>query len=396
MGKIGIYGGSFNPPHKGHILAAAAFQQELGLDRLLLVPAAMPPHKAMPDGSPDGEIRLQMLKLAAEELPFAEVLDLELRREGPSYTVDTLRQLRQQYPEDQLFLCMGTDMLQSFSQWRQPEEICRMATLVMAHRVEPDQEQLRRCTEDVRTAYGADPVLICNDAFEISSTTVRRLLVVGGAEDYLQPEVFRYIQEHGLYGTGKNRKQLPFEELKAESLALHKQKRVPHVIGCSETAAELAKLYGVNEEDAARAGILHDVTKALDGTEQLRLCERYGMIISDFERQYTKLLHAVTGAAVAKYVFGENEAVCQAIRWHTSGRAGMTTLEKILYIADYMEPNRDFPQVEELRKLAYEDLDRAVLMGLEMTVEHLKRQGQPLGHYSREAIEDLTAGKEQQ
>ncbi len=394
MGKIGIYGGSFNPPHKGHVLAAAAFRQKLGLDRLLLVPAALPPHKEMPDGSPDGQSRLQMLQLAAEELPFAEVSDLELRREGPSYTVDTLRQLKEQYPDDQLYLCMGTDMLRSFSQWRQPEEICRMATLVMAHREEPDHEELQRCAEEIRAAYGADLVLIGNNVLEISSTTVRRLLVLGGAEEYLQPQVLRYIQEHCLYGVGKNRKNLPFEELRKESLALHKKKRVPHVIGCSETAAELAKLYGVNEEDAARAGILHDITKALDGTEQLRLCERYGMIIDDFERQYTKLLHAVTGAAVAKYVFGENEAVCQAIRWHTSGRAGMTTLEKILYIADYMEPNRDFPQVEELRQLAHEDLDRAMLMGLGMTVEHLKRQGQPLGHRSREAMEDLTMGKE--
>ena len=145
--------------------------------------------------------------------------------------------------------------------------------------------------------------------------------------------------------------------------------------------------------DAERAGILHDVTKALTGADQLRLCERYGIITSEFDRTHTKLLHAVTGAAVAKEVFGENEAVCRAIRWHTSGRANMSVLEKIIYIADYMEPNRDFPGVDRLRELAFSDLDAAMLLGLQMTAEHLQRQGAEMGRHSIEAIEHLTAKK---
>ena len=93
-------------------------------------------------------------------------------------------------------------------------------------------------------------------------------------------------------------------------------------------------------------------------------------------------------------MFGESEAVCQAIRWHTSGKADMTTLEKIIYVADYMEPNRDFPGVEKLRKLAYTDLDEALLLGLTMTAEHLKRQGAIMGRHSLEAMAFLTQGKE--
>ena len=84
MAKIGIYGGSFNPPHLGHIQAAKSFQEELGLDKLLIIPAAEPPHKQLPSGSPDAQTRLEMVRLAAAELPFAEVDDLELRREGPA------------------------------------------------------------------------------------------------------------------------------------------------------------------------------------------------------------------------------------------------------------------------------------------------------------------------
>jgi len=394
MAKIGIYGGSFNPPHLGHILAAKEFQRTLNLDLLLFVPAATPPHKMLHPNSPDAKTRLHLLQLAAQELPFARVDDLELHREGASYTVDTLKALRANYPEDDLYLCMGTDMFQSFDSWYQPKEICSMAKIAMAHRADTDEEELQELAKTFRKKYGTKPELICNEFLEVSSTQVRRLLILGGAEDFLAPAVLAEIRIRGLYGTGCSRKDLPFEQLKQESLSLHKQSRIAHVVGCSETARELAILHGEDPDAAERAGILHDITKALNGCDQLRLCEKYGITISDFDRKHTKLLHAVTGAAVAEHVFGESEAVVQAIRWHTSGKADMTTLEKIIYIADYIEPNRDFPGVEKLRKLAKTDLDAAMLMGLNMAVEHVRRQGAIVGVHSLEAIAFLTKGKE--
>jgi len=393
MARIGIYGGSFNPPHLGHILAAKEFQRMLKLDRLLLIPAAIPPHKELPQGSPDAETRAELVRLAFRDLPYAQVSDLELRREGASYTVDTLQALRADYPEDELFLCMGTDMLESFASWRQPEQIVSMAHIAVAYRANGDQEKLQAHVHAFRENFAADPVLVENDFIDISSTHVRRLLILGGAAEFVAPQVLDKIRKEGLYGTKENRKNLPFEELKEQSLRLHKHKRKAHVVGCSETAKELALLHGADPVDAERAGILHDITKALTGDDQLRLCEEYGIIISDFEREHTKLLHAVTGAAVAQKLFGENEAVCQAIRWHTSGRADMTTLEKIIYVADYMEPNRDFPGVERLRELAHTDLDAALLMGLQMTQEHLKNQKAKIGRHSLEAIEFLTSKK---
>ena len=140
MARIGIYGGSFNPPHLGHILAAREFQRALKLDVLLLIPASIPPHKVLPVGSPDGQTRMRMLELAAAELPFAQIDDLELRREGASYTVQTLQTLRERYPADELFLCVGTDMFLSFDSWYQPAKICELATIAMAHRADCDEE----------------------------------------------------------------------------------------------------------------------------------------------------------------------------------------------------------------------------------------------------------------
>ena len=113
------------------------------------------------------------------------------------------------------------------------------------------------------------------------------------------------------------------------------------------------------------------------------------MMLYDFERKNAKLLHAKTGAAVAERVFGESPEVCKAIRWHTTGRAGMNTLEKIIYLADYMEPNRDFPGVEKLRAAAQTDLDAAVVLGLEMSVEQLRERGREVDENSLAALKEL-------
>ena len=155
---------------------------------------------------------------------------------------------------------------------------------------------------------------------------------------------------------------------------------------------KLAEQYGANVTDAARAGLLHDVTKALPPELQLQLCREYGIPLDPFSRDNPKTLHATTGAWVAKRIFGENEAVFQAIASHTTGCGHMNTLQKIIYIADYMEPNRDFPGVERLRAAVDRDLDLAVLLGLEMTVEMLRHQGRRVARDSLEAIESLRAG----
>lgn len=383
MARIGIFGGSFNPPHRGHLLAAREFQRALNLDTVLFVPAATPPHKVLPPDTPDAAQRLELLRLAVQELPFARIEDLELRRPGVSYTVDTVRQLRESYPGDELYLLMGTDMFRSFESWYQPDAIASMARIVMAHRTDSDETAQ---AEAFKARFGVEPILVSNDFVEVSSTQVRRLLVLGGAEIYLPHTVYQEILKRGLYGTDRSRIDLSFDRLRGESLLLHKEKRVKHVLGCSQTAWELARLHGADPEAARRAGILHDVTKALSGSDQLLLCRVYGIELDAFEREHPKLLHAVTGAAVAERVFGESPEVVQAIRWHTSGKADMTTLEKIIYVADYMEPNRDFPGVERLRQLAWSDLDAALYLGLSMAVEHVRSQGEIVGRHSLEAM----------
>ena len=388
MERIGIYGGTYSPPHIGHLRAAEYAIDALGLDRLLLIPTGVSPHKAMSSGATSAD-RLEMLRLSALGIEKAEVCDMELRREGASYTVDTLRTLKGENPGAELVLLMGTDMFLSFMTWREPESIMKLATLAVFFRGEKGEKGRIDEQKAFLEALGAKIELVENPVTAVSSTDLRRMLIFGCADSFLMPGVGDYIRSHGLYGTGRDRKNLSMEELEAEVISLLNPNRVAHVLGCRNAAIELARLYGENEVDAARAGLLHDVTKAIDGPLQLTLCAEYGIVLDTFSQRFPKTLHALTGSLVAERIFGENANVVSAICHHTTGRANMTLLEKIIYIADYIERNRDFPGVEEMRAMAYEDLDAAVLMGLESAVAHVKRQGQDLAPATLEALEYL-------
>lgn len=368
--RIGIYGGTFSPPHKGHIHAAEMAAKQLDLDRLLLIPAACPPHKCLEADAPAPQARLEMLRIAAWSLPVAEVLDIELRRGGKSYTVDTIEALRAQYPQAEFFLLMGGDMLFSFERWYRFREILQQVTLAPFARTEAEAEQVRAFGAELQARYGASVETVRNDAVEISSTRLRELFPQRGGLIYMQEPVYAYIIKNRLYGAKPD-----FAWLREQSQLWLKPKRVPHVLGCEEEAVRLARRWGADEEEARTAGILHDITKKFDRDAQLLLCEKYGIMIDAIERAEAKLLHSKTGAAVAKHLFGVSDAVFTAINWHTTGRGNMSLLEKVVYMADYIEPTRDFEGLEALRAMSYQDLDQAMIMGLEMSVEDMKGRG---------------------
>ncbi len=386
MERIGIYGGTFNPPHIGHIQAAKAAVTALNLETLILIPDRIAPHKVIPSGSPNPQQRLEMVRIAAQDSPRMEVSDLELNREGVSYSYETVLEMKARYPEKEIVLLMGTDMFLSFHTWRNPEIILENASLGVFYRGEKGETAAIEAKKAEMEQQGHTVYLVKNDVVNISSTQMRRLLAFRCAGEFLPEGVLDYIREKRLYDTRTDWKNLPMGELEQVVVSLLNPNRVAHVLGCRDTAVELAKRWGADETDAARAGILHDITKAIDGPLQLTLCSAYGKILSDFSKRYPKTLHALTGSLVAQRIFGENEAVVSAIEHHTTGKAGMNLLETIIYVADYMEPNRNFPGVEQLRELAFSDIRAALKLGLEMTLEHLKRQGSEVSPESREAL----------
>ncbi len=393
--KIGVYGGTFNPPHLGHVTAARAVFELLKLDLLLLVPDGQPPHKMLPPGSPSPEQRLEMTRLAGEQLGLGEkvrTLDLELKREGRSYTAETLRQLHQQYPEDELWLLMGTDMFLTLQAWREPGEILSLAGIAAFGRTEEDTEELFSVQRDY--LYRTYPqarifTLTIPGVVDVSSTELRTMLARGEGGNLLPPAVYGYILREGLYDTRADLKHLPLRTLRPVALSYLKHKRIPHVLGTEQEAIRLAERYGADVEKARVAALLHDCTKRLDMEEQLALCRQYGIQLDALEQQALKLLHAKTGAAIARDVFGVDDEIYRAIWWHTTGHASMTLLEKIMYLADYIEPSRDFPGVDKLRAVCYKDLDEGLLMGLEMTIEEMTSMGNPVHHATIEARDAL-------
>ncbi len=390
--KIGIYGGTFDPIHRGHIAAAKAAMEQLQLDRLLLIPANVPPHKELSRGSASGQDRFEMAALATAELgPRAEVLDVELHRTGKSYTSDTLRLLKVQYPEDELWLLMGTDMFLSLHTWHEPEVIMSLASIGAFSRTETGEDEAFAAQKaHLETTFGAKVATLANPhVVEVSSTEIRAELAHGKGREALTDPVWGYIQRQGLYGVDVNLKSLTVDELRLIALSYLKPKRMPHVLGTEQEAIHLAKLYGVDVEEAQVVALLHDCTKKLTIEEQMALCEKYDVTLDDLQRKALKLQHAITGAEIARHVFGVSDAVYEAIRWHTTGKPNMTKLEKVIYLADYIEPNRDFPGVDELRKAVWEDLDRGLLLGLESSIEEMIQWGNPVHHDTLEARDYL-------
>lgn len=388
--KIGIYGGTFNPPHLGHMEAARSAIAALGLDKLILIPAAIPPHKKLPEATPEAGHRVEMTKLMADSMlmpKVVEVSSMELEREGKSFTADTLSLIREQYPEDELWLLMGTDMFLTLQYWREPERICQLAGICAFGRTEQDGEDVfAPQREFLQEKFGARiTTIVLPGLVEISSTELREQLERGEGEKYLAPAVYGYILMNRLYGTYADLEHLEIPELRACSYSMVQQKRVRHIRGTEEEAMRLAKHWGANVLLAQRAGILHDCTKYLELKEHKEICQKYGVELDELEQVAVKLLHSKTGACIAKYVFGESDEVYDAIFWHTTGKADMTLLEKILYMADYIEPNRDFEGVEELRAMAYADLDKAMLMGIEATIEDMMERGNPIHKNTQQA-----------
>ena len=292
MKRIGIYGGTFNPPHLGHVRGARFAMSALQLHKLLVIPTNISPHKQLPADTPTPQQRYEMTKIAFSEICGAEVSDMELKRQGASYTFETVEAVKDIYPDAEIVLFMGTDMFLSFLEWKNPGKIMEDASLAVFYRGDKgEKEAVAQQAENLRQ-MGATVYLVDNPVTMISSTDLRRLITFNCTAEFLSKDVMDYIRKEKLYGIDKPRKQLSMEQLEQEVVSLLKPNRVAHVLGCRIAAIDLAKHWGADPVDAARAGLLHDITKALDGPLQLTLCQEYGILLDNFSAENPKTLHA--------------------------------------------------------------------------------------------------------
>jgi nicotinate-nucleotide adenylyltransferase len=195
--RVGILGGTFNPPHIGHLVCAQEAYRELELNRVLLIPARIPPHKPV-EHEPGAHHRLELCRVAVAEDDRFEVSDLELRRDGPSYTVDTLEELSTEAPNNELFLIVGGDIAAGLPRWREPERVLELATLSIARRRGTARSSIDTALGRLR---GGDRARFFQmPRIGVSSTMVRRRVRSGQPIRYLVPDaVAAYIERHGLY-----------------------------------------------------------------------------------------------------------------------------------------------------------------------------------------------------
>ena len=373
MSRTVLYGGTFNPIHRGHLNICLRAREAVEADEVLLMPAAQPPHKFAGCLAPDQD-RLALCRLAVQGQDFLRVSDYEIRRGGRSYTVDTLRYLLAERPGEELWLLIGTDMFLTFTQWREWEEIGRMATLLVASREEGDRERL--LDQQQRLAErGVRSRLLQNPPMPMSSTQIREELRRDGTTGKVCPQVLVYIREKALYLH-------PPEELdylRRDSRPLMTDYRYRHSRGVEKQAVKMARRFGADQRKAALAGILHDVCKDMPKGALLQNILESGIINGIDFKASPQLIHSYAGALyLQSHMDIHDTEVIEAVRYHTTARAGMSLLETVVYLADLTSEDREYPDVGEMRRLCDTDLRKAMIHALTHTVKELTRRQKPI------------------
>ncbi len=379
--RIGLFGGSFDPVHSEHTALARAAIDSLSLDKLFVLPAHTPPHKRGKTLS-EGRRRLEMCRLAFADLPQAEVSDYEIKRGGTSYTYLTCRHFKELYPTAELYFLVGTDMLRDFPTWKNPEMILSTATLAVCARAEK-ADWLERERAAFANRFHTDFAVIGYHGAPVSSTEIRVLAGAGmRLTPYVSEAVERYIYERKLYDAA----------FAKEALALEKPTRAAHSVRVAVAAAKRGAQLPVSERKVIRAALLHDCAKNLSADSPLL---RGFALRKEWGEVPEQVLHQFTGAYVAENAFGvRDREVLNAIRFHTSGRARISTLGALIFLADMIEEERAYEGVEILRELYWQEVPKREAQtalftcleeALRQTIAYLEEKGKRVYPLTRRA-----------
>lgn len=379
---IAVVGGTFDPIHYGHFHLGRAALASLPLDEVWFMPSGSNNYRSVLGLRAEKRHREAMVKLAIageEKFVFS---DWECAQAGSTYTSRTFAQLNALYPEVTWYYVVGADTLHSLKYWEEPELICNSVVLLVAGRGEQvADEELKATAQTLRTRYGADIRFIPWEDMPVSSTQVRSSYRDKKLQkEDLPPKVFDYMEAHHLYQSLEwlSDQQIlercdatPEEKEIYDRLAIMlTPQRLRHSLGVMHMAMLLADGYrNVSLEQARLAGLLHDC-----GRTENNVLNALG--------------HAPAGAQLARRMFGiRDEAVLSAIRWHTTGRPGMTELEKVIFVADYIEPFRgQMVNLDKARRIAYTDLDQAVTFMGESTIRYLESRGEDIDPITLETV----------
>ena len=326
--KIALFGGSFDPFHSDHLKMIKLVKECCDIQEVWIIPTNQNPFKTR-KLSPITD-RLNMIKLAIQGLDYVKINDLELKNNAPSITYQTVKTLHEQDPTNQFYFMIGSDQLDSLDKWNNINELVKLQTFIIFERNHWD------VTPEILTKYQAISVTFKNNTY-LSSTLVRE----GKNLDLQLPAINNYINDHLLYLEERIRDQMD-------------EKRYFHCLNVGKKAQELAIIHHLDDHKALIAGTFHDVTKRWSEEHQR------DMLIEYWPEGLTEPVptwHSYTGFLHLKYdLLFTDEEILNAVKWHTVGHPEMTLFEMLIFIADKISAERNYPGVEELRKLANEDL----------------------------------------
>ncbi|AWX69688.1 nicotinate-nucleotide adenylyltransferase [[Mycoplasma] anseris] len=325
--RIGIFGGSFNPIHKGHILIAKEAIKKLNLDKLLFIPAYQNPFKDL-KGYVDVEHRINMIKMVLEDK--MEICDFEAKRKTKSYTIDTVNYLSQKYKNDQLFLLIGSDNIPKLNKWEGIKEIASKTQIVVFER----GNKYSKINIKKFNVQKLD-----NPLYDFSSTDYRK-----GKLEIVEPQVQEYIGKNFLY----------IEMIAKNMVDIERYK---HLNFTAQFAAQLAKKWNFPIKKAYQAGFLHDIAKQWDHKKSYDFLKPYGYNkdnLPSYKLHQTCAYYYLRDA----YKYPDLE-VLESIKKHTSLTLDLNLLDKILFIADKICQGRAWPGIQKLRKLAFLDIEQA-------------------------------------
>ena len=372
--SIGIFGGSFDPFHLGHRRILEAALAAYDFKRFYLMPTSSPAYK-------DRALSLAVYRYAMTQLATVDLSQVKLSRmelkhtEGPNYTANTLAKLHKKWDQKtkdpvQFKLVLGSDALDYFSSWHKPAEIMAQADLVIALRGcdAKEEKAYRKKAKNLQKAYGGSIEFFPMQAIEISSTDLRQQLVRNEVKKKYYPgPVADFLRQHRPYVFYQDFQALKPEthdQLRVFEQAIwHKMptRRLIHVANVSLYASHLARIHGLDPDKAAVAGLLHDSCKNIPLPEQYTYVRQSGFAYA----VNAAIAHGPASAYWNKMALGvTDEDIYHAVMYHTTGRPGMTPLEKVIYLADKIEFGRPFRDLDKIRQAAELDLDEAMRLCL--------------------------------
>jgi len=395
--KYAILGGTFNPIHTAHLIMAEYVYGTGLFDKIMIMPSGNPPHKnkkADDAAVIDQKHRLNMCELVANHKDYFEVSTIEIDREGVTFTVDTIEELLKN-TDNSYSLIIGADSLMHLEKWYQPERLFKLCEFIVIDRITNSTDEIANKIEHLKEKYNGHFTRVHMPLIEISSTMIRQRIRSRQFITYLvDKSVEAYIHDHDLYQVND---ELPSKYRQKILKNLKKQlsdKRFEHTMAVKDVATSLAAHYGVDIHSAAVAALLHDCAKNLTNEEIDKYCKKYKIRLTKAELSNTDVIHARLGAAIANDAYDiTDREVLDAITYHTTGRANMGILEKIIYIADYIEPGRKkAANLARYRQLAYQSLDQTMYGILKDTLAYLKQNhGEEIDTKTEEAFEYFKA-----